>query len=44
MNPQDQNDTNRARQGEGKGRMRNVLIISLGAAIIGMGLAWIFII
>ena len=43
MNPQEQNDTNRARQGENKGRMRYVLLISISAAIIGMGLAWMLI-
>jgi hypothetical protein len=43
MNPQDQNDTTRARQGEAQGRMRYVLAISLGAAIAAMGLAWVLI-
>ena len=43
MNPQDQSDTTRARQGVALGRMRYVLAISLGAAIVGMGLAWLLI-
>lgn len=43
MNPQDQSDTNRVRQAEGKRGTRNVLIISLSAAIIAMGLAWVLI-
>ena len=43
MNPQDKSDTTRARQGETTGRMRYVLAISISAAIIGMGLAWLLI-
>lgn len=43
MNPQDQTDTTRARQGVAQGRMRYVLAISLSAAIVGMGLAWLLI-
>lgn len=43
MNPQDNNDTTRARQGVMLGRMRYVLAFSLSAAIVGMGLAWLLI-
>lgn len=43
MNPQDQNDTTRARGGVAQGRTRYVLAISLSAAIAAMALAWVLI-
>ena len=40
MNPQDNDDATRARQGESTGRMRYVLAYSLSGVIVSMFLAW----
>lgn len=39
--PTAQNDTTAVRQGETLGVMRWVLGLSLGAAVLGMGVAWL---